>query len=1138
MRAMRIIARTTISRVTEIILAAVFAFVTFGGTASAATLEDIDGRLRDIAASYAADDPEREQLERTYAAAKEHLNATARYKETARQYELAIKSGPGLVRKLESRLVEVREKAKSAVLSAREMQLPLEALERLLDEAESERINLKNKVAQLESAERDLIDEPDDRRAQRQAALDRIAELETSNGTSNEKNSTASQRAADIAGDAEVAALRARLRQIEQAQLSFAIRLETVRAQVALTHAELVHDDSRIAALDEAILSAQRKVADSVIEETQAAQASATESHPLIQRIADENAELGQELSRLIEQQKSTRDEESKIEQQRLGLEKAFERTQDRLKYVGYGRGLGHLLIDQRRRIPDPRRLALRSEERHESIARIGLRSIEIDDWAQDINDPTRAIEAEIESFQQTHANFTELGAARAELVETFAVQRNLLDVLSRNYSNILQSLGDTEFEAQRLTRTVAEFGDFLETKITWTPNAPFVSQTTFTDAWRAAKWLFSREHWSSAAADMWHGMRRVGRKTTLMIFAFATLLWLRRPIKLRLIEYQRRLRHIRTDKFRYTLGALVASVLMALPPALVLAIVARLVGSGTTPSAFSDALAAALNTLAPIIFVFGWLRQFLREHGVAQEHFRWRDWLTTDVERATGRLVVVLLPAYFVAVMFENQGNAAFQYGLGRLAYVVAMLAVLNFAYRVAHPDGFVARHVVLRYPNSLVARLQLPIRITAIVLPLSFVLLATAGYYYTALNLGRYLMQTAALIIIAITLRSLAMRWLLLAESRLALKRAKERLEAERKAADENVEPQEISEDDLPIDIATINTQTRMILSNVIGWSFAVGLYFIWQGALPAFGVFESISLWEIEVAGANGTEFQQITLATVLIAAVIFTVTIVAAKNLPGVLEIGLLQRLPLQPGSRYAITTLAQYLITAVGVTIAISALGARWSQVQWLVAALSVGLGFGLQEIVANFISGIILLFERPIRVGDTVTIGELTGKVARIRIRATTIVDWDNKEIVVPNKNFITERFINWTLSDPVNRVRVNIGIAYGSDVRAALKIMTEVAQKEKMILDDPAPRALFLGFGDSSLDFEMQVYIRDMADRLPVVHELHIAINERFAEASIEIPFPQRDLHVRSVSEDIRHDVGDLLGSDPKPQA
>jgi len=139
---------------------------------------------------------------------------------------------------------------------------------------------------------------------------------------------------------------------------------------------------------------------------------------------------------------------------------------------------------------------------------------------------------------------------------------------------------------------------------------------------------------------------------------------------------------------------------------------------------------------------------------------------------------------------------------------------------------------------------------------------------------------------------------------------------------------------------------------------------------------------------------------------------------AKNIPGLLEIVVLQKLPIDTGGRFAVTAIARYLITVVGVVVAFGAIGVGWSKVQWLVAAISVGLGFGLQEIFANFVSGLMLLFERPIRIGDVVTVGGITGTVTRIRIRATTITDWDRKELVIPNKEFITGQVVNWTLSD------------------------------------------------------------------------------------------------------------------------
>jgi potassium efflux system protein len=247
------------------------------------------------------------------------------------------------------------------------------------------------------------------------------------------------------------------------------------------------------------------------------------------------------------------------------------------------------------------------------------------------------------------------------------------------------------------------------------------------------------------------------------------------------------------------------------------------------------------------------------------------------------------------------------------------------------------------------------------------------------------------------------------------------------------------------------------------------------------------------------------------------VIAAVTFIASSNLPGLMELTVLQRLELQPGSRYAINTVVRYIVVTIGVIAILNVIGWDWSQIQWLVAALSVGLGFGLQEIVANFVSGLVILFERPVRVGDTVTVGELTGTVSRIRIRATTITDWDRKEIIVPNKSFITEQVVNWTLSDPITRIVIPVGISYGSDVELAHKVMTETLHALPLVLDEPPPNVYFTGFGESSLDFRLHVYSRQLTDRMPLMHAVHQSILGALRKHGIEIPFPQRDLHLRS---------------------
>ena len=185
----------------------------------------------------------------------------------------------------------------------------------------------------------------------------------------------------------------------------------------------------------------------------------------------------------------------------------------------------------------------------------------------------------------------------------------------------------------------------------------------------------------------------------------------------------------------------------------------------------------------------------------------------------------------------------------------------------------------------------------------------------------------------------------------------------------------------------------------------------------------------------------------------------------------------------------------------------------------MVAALGVGLGFGLQEIVANFISGLIVLFERPFSVGDTVTVGDIHGTVTRIQIRATTILDWDRKELIVPNKEFITGRLINWSLSDSIIRIRIPVGIAYGSDTDLVEQLLLKAAEDSPLVLKSPAPQAVFLSFGDNSLNFELRVFIKGIDDWIPMLHSMNRAIDKEFRQAGITIAFPQRDVHLDATS-------------------
>jgi potassium efflux system protein len=319
-----------------------------------------------------------------------------------------------------------------------------------------------------------------------------------------------------------------------------------------------------------------------------------------------------------------------------------------------------------------------------------------------------------------------------------------------------------------------------------------------------------------------------------------------------------------------------------------------------------------------------------------------------------------------------------------------------------------------------------------------------------------------------------------------------------------------------DVPeITLESINEQTRTLLLLASGLFVVVSLWIVWKELLPALGVLEEIPLWHHSVNLTGAVELEQISLGDSIQALLVVLVTYLAGRNLPGLIEILLLQRMNLASGTRYAIAALIRYTIVAIGIVVAFSLIGVGWSDVQWLVAAIGVGLGFGVREIIGSYIAGLIILFERPLRVGDFVTLGEVTGTVSRIRIRATTLVDADNKEQLFPNIIIVTRQLTNWTLSDKVARAIIKVAIAHGSDTALASKVMLEVVEVNPRVLEDPRPRVFFLGFGENALEFEVRFFMKEHLNRASLLHDLHMALERSLCEHGIQFPNPRLDINI-----------------------
>lgn len=224
--------------------------------------------------------------------------------------------------------------------------------------------------------------------------------------------------------------------------------------------------------------------------------------------------------------------------------------------------------------------------------------------------------------------------------------------------------------------------------------------------------------------------------------------------------------------------------------------------------------------------------------------------------------------------------------------------------------------------------------------------------------------------------------------------------------------------------------------------------------------------------------------------------------------------------MERGSREALVTISGYVGVAVAIIVALSVAGVQFTNLAIIAGALSVGIGFGLQNIVNNFVSGLILLFERPVKTGDWIMVGATEGYVKRISIRSTLIQTFDRADVIVPNSELISGQVTNWMLYDPRGRVRVPIGVAYGSDTTLVKDILLKIAAEHPKVIKDGSmtePKVLFISFGDSSLNFELRAFIYNIDERVQVISDINFAIDAAFRENRIEIPFPQRDLHVRS---------------------
>ena len=920
---------------------------------------------------------------------------------------------------------------------------------------------------------------------------------------------------------ARLRARTAEIQMLEQEGAVYDVHVNLLKAERDLDQllvAEAEQVQTQIDTLVAAKVQAQARQAQVDAEQ---ARRDVEKKHPLLLAIAKENERLSGVNARLVQDVEQVAEDLRTVERRLKETEDAHASAQDKLAKVGLSGLLGDIFAELRRKIPDGSKQAALAMRRRPKVAEVRAAQLRLDEVRKElvqVGETARRLVANVDdSLKEDQRRDLE-----SEVQALLTQQATLIDNADATHTSYLTTLGELDYKDEQLREKRAEYAAFLDEHLLWTPNASTFGKDTLKQLPRSALWMASPTNWANTLRELLTAARQKAAATATAFLVALVLVLSYRRLRKRLASLADGVGKF-SDRFSLTLRALLCTVGISATFPFVLGFLGWLLRTATVSDPFARSVGHALLSVSMALSCLLAYYVFCAPKGVAAVHFRWSAEARKPYRAHLKWFFPLAVLLHFTVCLTEAYEDRTHTMSLGRAAFVSGMVLVAIFASRVLSPSRGVLRHAIGRKRNSWLSRLRFLWYGVAVVGPIALGVLALVGYQHSARQLGVRAAATVLVVVGGVVAFHLGVRWLVIARRRLAIQRAREKREAAIAAAEQadgatpGVEGH-VVEDVPEIDLETVQEQSRGVFLLAVFSAVIALVGVVWADMLPALTVLDR-ELWSVQETVGGEEMSRSITIASVVLAVVCAFLSLISSRNLPGLLEVAGFSKLPIDRGSRYAISTIGQYVLLAVGAILTFYMIGIGWTHVQWLVAALGVGLGFGLQEIFANFVSGLIILLERPVRVGDTVTIGEVSGTVSRIRIRATTITDWDLKELVVPNKSFITGQLINWSLSNPVTRLKVPVGIEYGSDTELALRLMHEVARDHPNVIDEPSPDVFFVGFGASSLDFEVRVFVSEVVNRsrTQVVHDLHMAIDQAFRRHGVVIAFPQLDLHVRS---------------------
>ena len=1087
------------------------------------TKDTLQTKIDAINARQGLDETQKSKVLSIYQSAQDNLSNSENFKARISDFNQAVKQAPEKTKKLQKEIEQTLLKV-SKQKPEDFTRIPTEELDQRL-------IIEKGKIGsldeQLKKLENELVLQQARPQRIREETITAKQELEAAQKKLEAPADKAGSNLEAEAGQVYLKTLMdsraAELNMLDVEAISNPARVELLKTEFRLLEIQKNALIPVITVIENLLTERRQQEARNMQEALSQAEKELSGKHPLIQALTRENIQYSRDLQAIAAKTESYTEQKTKVEAQTTEIDNDFKSAEKKISLAGLSPALGKILREQRRNLTIQDHFTRQSETIENETALTSLEQFKIEDKQKKLNDIDAGLQ-ELMALQVDHKlPLEQRMMIQAELRVLLNSQKELLNKLAAAYTTYLRTLGNFDFAKQQMVSQANKFATYLDENLLWVKSSDPFNPGYIASLFHSTKWLLSPLNWMTLITDALGLAIQTPFLIVIGILGLVLLLLGKNRAKQQLAAISAHVEKLYTDNFNYTLQALAYTLILVLPIPLFSYYLGWLLSSNIHFADFTRAIGTGLQSASkPLLFLQFFYRLFAEE-GIARKHFQWQKNNVSLLRKQIAWLRFVAVLTAFIITSTSASKTSMHGDNLGRLALIISMIAMAVFLGRLLNPNSGLIQGTIKTHPDGWITKLRYIWYPAVICIPVVIIGFAIAGYYLSALELQQQFIVSLRLIMVVVIIHEMVIRWLTLVNRQLAIKNARQKRKAALLTEKQPATGEEpvLPVDEQLVDIPKINAQTTRLLNVFIGFTLVIGFWMIWKNIVPAFSFLDRIALWQHLVNVDNQVSYQSVTLTDLIWAGVYSFIAVVSVRNFSGVMELLVFRRLAIDAGGRYAVNQLAKYTLVTIGFISVANKLGGSWSQVQWLVAALSVGLGFGLQEIFANMVSGIILLFERPIRVSDTVTIGTVTGKVSRIQMRATTLIDWDQKEHVVPNKTFITSPLVNWTLTDTITRIEITIGIAYGSDVELAHKVMLDTVLSTPLILTDPAPSVFMAGFGENSLTFSIRIFVSELANRLPVTHDLCLRLEKALREHKLVIPFPQRDIHIRSVAQE-----------------